>query len=228
MAISHVGSSVVSNTVATTTHAISRPGSTLADDVGYVIVTIGVAAGTTPTGWTLVKSETGGGNAQVYLYRRVFDASATDDFSLSTGTTSTSGLDMSVYRGVDTGTPEDVTATSAFEGLSVGLDAILTGVTIVTSGAWLLACWGLNSGSTTITPPGDLTERQEAAGKHTSLADSNTGLATGATGDKTATLSAEREWAGILTAIRPSGGAAAVAALVPRVSVEPQSRFGPF
>jgi hypothetical protein len=68
----------------------------------------------------------------------------------------------------------------------------------------LVGCMGINSGSTTIgiTGPSGMTEAWDVAGKRHEYDDGRQAAA-GASGPRTWTFSASREWAGWLAALDP-------------------------
>ena len=67
----------------------------------------------------------------------------------------------------------------------------------------LVGCMSVNSSSVTLTPPSPLTQAVETGDRRFELAD-GVQATVGASGPKTWTFSAARDWAGWLVALRPS------------------------
>ena len=83
--------------------------------------------------------------------------------------------------------------------------ATVPGVTTVSANAMLVGCVGINSSNpaVTITTPAGLAEAWDIGGKRHELADGLQGSA-GPSGSETWALSAAREFAGWLVALRPA------------------------
>lgn len=206
MAIGVRGTSSTTNTTATTTHAVTKPTGAASGDVGYVGISMnGSSISTGPSGWTAISTApiAGPTNPKVVLYRRVLDGGANDNFSMTTTTAVASGLIYHCLTGVDNTTPED-TAVSENGSNTTAASGTLTGVTTVTDGALLIGTMGVNSGTTTITQPGTMTEILEVGGKRQEMASESRATA-GATGDRQWTFGASRAWAGAMVAVRPAG-----------------------
>lgn len=206
---------------ATTSHSVAAPSGSASGDTVYLGIVLGLGSGggtvdatmSAPSGWTTVagpvQGAAGAVNIRVYMFRRRLTGGGDDTFAGSTGATSAESLALScAYSGVDATTPEDVAASTQYEGFSTGSSYPLAGVTLATTDAWLVGFWALLTGSGTITVPGGMTQRVTdvyTGGYRTLLADEGP-LASGATGTRAASGNADREWAGALVALRPAAG----------------------
>lgn len=200
--------STQANVTATTSHTITAPAGVVANDVLICAIGFNGSPGTitTPdTDWVEIGSELGNSNPKLYLYRKVTTDSDTASYTWTITNTIASGMVAAAYYDVDTTTPEDVTAVGTFGASASSFS--LTGVTTQTDNAMLISCAACNSSSVTITENSALVAEVGAAlGKSTEMADGTFATA-GATGTVDYTLSASREWSGIVVALKPASGA---------------------
>ena len=201
-AIARQATSTTVNPTATNAVTIVKPAGTAAGDLLVACLTLNggaVAAGGAPAGWSPVASVTAIANPRVFGYHRLATASEPADYRWTLTSSVTNGAGIARYSGAS---GLDVPATTA-SGASA-LSGALPSVTTATANAMLVGCMGINSSSvsTTISSPGGMTQAWDVAGKRHELADAIQGAA-GASGTKTWTFSASREWAGWLTALRP-------------------------
>ncbi len=113
--------------------------------------------------------------------------------------------DFAVHRftGVDTTTPQDVTATE-----NQGASTTPTGLGLAsgTAGRHFVMCTCNFAGDTSASWTAGLTERNDSGNVAMASGDDAGGTDTA---NKTATISPSTEWAAVLLALRPSGGAPA-------------------
>jgi Bacterial Ig-like domain len=198
----------VSTAVTTTAAAsitITKPTGTVAGDVLVACLALNgsqVAAGGVPAGWSPIASNVAIANPHVFGYYRVAGSAEPADYRWTLSASVTSGAGIARYSGVSASTPLDGAASSASG--AAASTATVPGVTTATAGAMLVGCMAMNSSSTTntITSPAGMTEAWDIGGKRHELADGVQATA-GASGAKSWTFSAAREWAGWLAALRP-------------------------
>ena len=203
--IARATTSTVVNSTATSVVTVPAPSQTQQGDVLVACLGLnggGVAATGVPAGWTLLASVTAIVNPHVFGYYRVAGASETASYSWTLTSAVANSGGIARYAGVNGTTPLAATVSTA-TGASA-TSAAVPGVTTATANAVIVGCMAANSSAATltITSPAGMTEAWDIAGKRQELAD---GLqsAAGASGAKTWTFSASREWAGWLTALRP-------------------------
>jgi len=111
------------------------------------------------------------------------------------------GAGIARYVGVNPSQPIDGAPAMASGASSTA--ATLPSVTTSGPNAMLIGCVGINSGATSVTiaSPSGMTQAWDIAGKRHEVADQLVASA-GPTGGRTWTLSASREWAGWLVALR--------------------------
>jgi PKD repeat protein len=189
--------STVANTTATSTVTVPLPAGTAPGDL--LVSCLALNAGTVrtpPAGWTQIAAVTAVANPHVYGYYKVAAAGEpTPSWALSGSLTNSAGIAR--YTGAS---GVDGTATTA-SGAAAATGTV-PGVTTTTANAMVVGCMGLNSGSTTITAPSGMNEAWELLGRKSELDDA-VQPAAGATGGRTWTFGAAREWAGWLVALRP-------------------------
>lgn len=197
------------STVATSTAAgsitIAKPAGTVAGDVLVACLALNggqVASGGVPAGWSPIASNVAISNPHVFGYVKVAGSAEPADYRWTLSSSLTSGAGIARYSGVSASTPLDTTATSA-SGAATSTPAV-PGVTTTTAGAMLVSCMAMNSSSTTntIASPAGMTQAWDIGGKRHEVAD-GVQAAAGASGAKSWTFSAAREWAGWLGALRP-------------------------
>lgn len=211
MAIAFVASaSSVDGSGAATSLTITKPTGAASGDVAVMVALARGGSGQTisATGWTAAIStlNTGAGTGELAfrVFYKVLGGSEPGSYSFTLGSAAVCSGGISVYSGVDNTTPMDVTA-STVANTSTGTSVITPSITTVTANAWLVQCVGINSGSTTITEPGSWNERFEVTSSLRSQNSDAVQASAGASGAKTATLSAARTNAGALLALRPGG-----------------------
>ncbi len=196
-------------TTASTSITLAAPANLVAGDLLYMQCSInGGLVNSAPAGWTQRVSNTGVSNPRVFAYSKVAvaeDVGATFIFGLSASITSGSVLRR--FSGVDGTTPHDVTAAVLASG-AAATSGTVPSLTTATADALLLGGMGINSSSTAITAPTGMTETAEVGGKKHE-ADFEQRPTAGATGTRTWTFGASREFAGFLDALRPAAGGAA-------------------
>ncbi len=194
-------------TTASTSITLVAPANLVAGDLLYMQCSInGGLVNSAPTGWNQRVSNTGVSNPRVFAYSKVAvaaDVGATFIFGLSASITSGSVLRR--FSGVDGTTPHDVTAAVLASG-AAATSGTVPSLTTATADALLLGGMGINSSSTAITAPTGMTETAEVGGKKHE-ADFEQRPSAGATGTRTWTFGASREFAGFLDALRPAAGA---------------------
>lgn len=198
-----VSTAVTSTAAASIT--IGKPAGTVAGDVLVACLALNgsrVADGGVPAGWAPIASDVAIANPHIFGYVKVAGSAEPADYRWTLSSSVTSGAGIARYAGVSTSTPLDAPASSASG--AAASTATVPGITTATPGTMLVGCMAMNSSSTTntITSPSGMTQAWDIAGKRHELAD---GLqaAAGATGSKSWTFSAAREWAGWLGALRP-------------------------
>jgi hypothetical protein len=156
-----------------------------------------------PAGWTQFAAVTGVPNPPVYGYYRVAGASEPAGYTWALSSSVANSGGIARYSGVNTSSPLD-TAPSTGYGTS-STSATLTGLTTASANAMLVGCVGINSSSTSVLigAPAGMSAMWDLAGKR-QQADDVVQAVAGATGAKTWTISAGRDWAGWLVALRPA------------------------
>lgn len=210
MAISFVSSSVTAFGPRTNT-TITAPASIADNDLLILGIYTGAASEapdpTPPAGFTQQGTTTDQTGDSVNAEWRVYTkkaASESGNYTCTHSSATTQAM-MLVYRGVDTTTPMDVTATTNTGVSSTTTTA--TGLTTVTAGAMLVMMERSWSGSTAQTPPTGMTERVESVVMY---AADEIIAAAGATGNRAHTNSNSGGdaglWAVVLLALRPASG----------------------
>jgi hypothetical protein len=185
------------NTTAATTLTIPKPANTAQGDVLVSCVSLnGGSIGAAPAGWTPLASVTALANPKVYGYSKVATSSEPASYSWTTSST-TSGGSITRYSGAS---GLDTSATS--DSGPAASSGSVPGVTTTTDNAMLVGCMSVNSSSVTLTSPTGMSQAIETGARRFEFADGIQATA-GASGAKTWTFSAAREWAGWLAALRP-------------------------
>jgi len=182
-----------------TTLTIPKPANTAQGDV--LVSCISLNAGTigaagVPAGWTSLASVTARANPKVYGYYKVATSSEPASYSWTTSSAASGGsiTRYSGASGLDT-SPESASGPAASSGS-------VPQVTTATSNTMLVGCMSVNSSSVTLTSPTGMSQAVETGDRRFEFADGIQATA-GASGAKTWTFSAAREWAGWLAALRP-------------------------
>lgn len=192
---------------ASLTQTVNAPSGIVSGNVLVCSISFNGAPGTvtSPTDWVQVAYEAGASNPRIGLYRKIAAAGEPSTYSWTLTTSVACGMVIARYSNVDNTTPGDVTAVASFSAAAVSAFN-LTGVTIQTAGAMLIACMGVNSATTVITEASTLvTEVAEVGGKRCEL-DDGVQASAGATGTVNYTFGASRACAGIVWALRPVSG----------------------
>lgn len=215
-AVTQTGSAPVAFRAATsasgqaTSNTVTIPSAVAVDDVMLLAVSylVGVVV-TTPTGWTLVRTDTGSGtfSAAVKLYRKTAVAGDTGGSTVVTVTFDQSArhsISFAAYSGVDTAAPINAQGAS---GSSVdGTTATAPTVTTTVNGCRIVEVFGFtaNSGVTeTVTGPATVRANPAAASNYVGQAVSDQNQTTaGATGTQTATA-ASGAWVAQTIALAP-------------------------
>ena len=184
---------------------IDQPAGTSAGDVLVACLALnGTSVSSTgvPDGWTRIATTTGTGqnNPRVYGYYKIAGASEPASYHWDYSKSVTSSGGIARYTGASG--PEDEVSIASGPSATT---ATLPGITTTSADDVLLGCMGLNSGATSITitaPPG-MSQVWDLDGKRHEFDDAPLTQA-GATGPRTWQFSQSREWAGWLTALRPS------------------------
>jgi myo-inositol-hexaphosphate 3-phosphohydrolase len=191
------------NTTAATTLTIPKPANTAQGDVLVSCVSLnGGSIGAAPAGWTPLASVTALANPKVYGYSKVATSSEPASYSWTTSST-TSGGSITRYSGASGLDTSATSATSPPSGPAASSGSV-PGVTTTTPNAMLVGCMSVNSSSVTLTSPTGMSQAIETGARRFEFADGIQATA-GASGAKTWTFSAAREWAGWLAALRPEG-----------------------
>ena len=198
--------STVVNTTATSSVTIDRPFATTAGDVLVACLALNggtVLSGGAPPGWTPIAAVTGIANPRVYGYYKVAGALEPAGYTWALASSVANGGGIARYSGVDTTTPLDATTRTATG--AAATTGTVPAVTTATPGAMVTGCMGINSSSTavTIASPSGMSQAWDVGGKRHELADV-VQAAAGSSGAAAWGFSAAREWAGWLTALRPS------------------------
>jgi hypothetical protein len=187
------------NTQPATTLTIPKPANTAQGDVLVSCISLnGAGSAGAPAGWTPLASVTApSNNPSVFGYLKVATSSEPASYSWTTSST-TSGGSITRYSGAS---GLDTSATSA-SGTLASSGSVDPGVTTTTPNAMLVGCMSVNSSSVTLTSPTGMSQAIETGARRFEFADGIQATA-GASGAKTWTFSAAREWAGWLAALRP-------------------------
>jgi hypothetical protein len=187
------------NTQPATTLTIPKPADTAQGDVLVSCISLnGAGSAGAPAGWTPLASVTApSNNPSVFGYLKVATSSEPASYSWTTSSTA-SGGSITRYSGAS---GLDTPATSK-SGTLASSGSVDPGVTTTTPNAMLVGCMSVNSSSVTLTSPTGMSQAIETGARRFEFADGIQATA-GASGAKTWTFSAAREWAGWLAALRP-------------------------
>jgi hypothetical protein len=170
----------------------------------------GVGSITTPAGWTLVSppgflvSNAGTGTPGLAVYTKLA-AGTEGGTNLSVAYTSGTpnfAAQILGFAGVNTGTPQDVAATSV-DGAAL-TTCTIPGQTIATAGATQVAVSASNSTTATATPPTGFTETGDTTSFRAMEVSYINSLTTGATASRVVNWSASARTVGIMLALRPT------------------------
>jgi PKD repeat protein len=194
---------------ATTAVALPRPGG-LADgdvEIANIDADANPSMSSVPPGWTAVTGPlTDTTYARVFSYYHVVGSAAAEPTSYAFRLSAAEkwGGGITAFHGVDAVTPFDTTAATKVitsSATSIGVPSLTTS----TPGAMLVGGVGLNSLTTTLTPPTGWTEAWEADGGQDADLAYRSSPAAGASGVSTWTPSSGNSGAGWVRALRPSG-----------------------
>ena len=208
-AITRASTSTVVNATATSTVIVAAPSQTQSGDVLVACLALNggsVTALGVPFGWSPIASVTAISNPHVFGYYKVAGTLEPPSYTWTLTSAVANGAGIARYLGVDTTSPLDTTVATATG--AAATSGTVPGVTTATANAMLAGCMAINSSSASIVmnPPAGMTPAWNLDGKRHQYADGPQASA-GASGSKTWTFSASREWAGWLTALRPQAGA---------------------
>lgn len=200
----------VDQTFAVSSINITAPTGTVQNDLGLIFFFTGVAAPTgapthtTPSGWTLIRSDTftlisGGFNCRESIYYRIEGATPQTETMQASGNCAITCTRLS-YDNPNTVTPFD---TSSFNS-GTGTAVTFTGITVANANSLLVGYGISDAASVTFTPDADFTERSDANGAMSMDAI----FPNGASGNQTATASGSGGWTAWLMSFRsePAGG----------------------
>jgi hypothetical protein len=211
MAITWVSSSNTTYASRTNT-TVTAPSGITDDDVMIALLfmgrgTSGMPTPTAPSGWTEIGSgseRVGSGGFYGILRAYIKVASGeSGNYTWTHSALSSQGW-IGVFRGVDTTTPQDTTATTNRG--TTGLTRTWSGLTTATDGAWIVAL-GHDWADTTnnLSPPTGMTERLDVTLVYVATEEVTTA---GATGDRSHTCNSSTValslWEGRLIALRPA------------------------
>jgi len=195
----------VVNTNPTGALTIARPTGTMPGDVLVACLALNtrrVVAGGTPADWVPIAAVTSIPNPHVFGYYKVAGASEPADYTWALSSPVQNSGGIARYSGVNTTKPVDAVVTSASS--VAATTGTIPGVKTTTSRTMVVGCMGANSSTSAVNfaSPAGMVGVWDLGGKRHELAE---GLqpGAGASGDKTWTFRARREWAGWLAALRP-------------------------
>jgi hypothetical protein len=162
-----------------------------------------------PAGWSNALSSPYlgmGGGARVFVYHHVVGSAAAEPVSytwqLSAAQKWNAG--MANFHGVNASTPFDTAATTASDSTFTASTLTVPGVTTTTTGTLVVGGVGMDSSSTTVTPPTGWTEAFDATGAQVSELAGQGHPSPGATGSQIWTFSKPVAVAGWMRALRPA------------------------
>jgi hypothetical protein len=173
----------------------AKPTGTASGDVLLAVVSLytgsDAIAITPPSGWDLISNAQYTTLMRQTMYIKVAGGSEPASYTWTISSSSYVDVHIIALTGVNTTTPQDATATTN-SGTATTRSAL--GLTIVTPGAWIVVA---STGFDFATPtPSGMTAR-------TPYLFTEARATAGATGDRTATASAD-EWTAIMVALRPA------------------------
>ena len=197
--------STMVNATATGVVTVAKPSGTVAGDVLVTCLALNggsVSSTGVPVGWTPIAAVTAISNPHVFGYYRVAGGLEPAGYSWTLAGSVANGAGIARYSGVSNASPLGA-AVSVATGAS-GTSGVVAGVTTGAANAMLVGCVAINSSNTAITvaSPVGMAQAWDVGGKRHEFAD-GVQSAAGASGSKSWTFSAGREWAGWLTALRP-------------------------
>lgn len=214
MAIALQSAGTLLEATASTTKSVPFPATLDSNTIMVLWLSVNsTTLSTNPLGWTNVFRAAGtAGTTQPALLVSVKRAAGTESGNLSVTSANAAGIgQILAFSGVDTTTPQDVTATSLDQSTASGT-LVLPTLTTTKAGVCLVYANGTNSSTTTTTPP-------TSPGTFTETGDRSTGTAggsggylvwtgSGATGSVTLTFTGTPKSIGALVALRPAATAA--------------------
>src|SRR6266545_2984311 len=225
----------VSNKANFSSSAFLRPGSVSTGDLMVAQITLrNNDAITAPAGWSTIGNlRTSGASLEQRLYYRIATAAdiATTTYSWSwTNNADASGAILA-YSGVDATNPFEVTPT---DNAGTGTTATANGLTTTQNGDMLVAFYGAQgnvteaqNGSEGLTQEYTVLSGSGPASRSRSTGADGTQASPGATGNKTAAVSASANWVAHLAALTPtlsSDGSGTMASSVSNVSASQTGR----
>lgn len=202
MAISFVNSSNA-NAGAGVSLTINTPASIAQNDVLYAYIIRGATGtqATSSSGWTRLV-DLDGTTYNLAVLRKVIGASP-DTSLVMTDTGAAKAGAIIALRGVDTGTPEDATTTTASNAGSTNPDC--PSITTVTNNAWVLALAGSGVNDAAVTNPTGYSNQSGVARAFATIWGSTKEVATaGAENPSAYTNWATGEWITASVAVRPA------------------------
>ena len=193
--------------------SVNRPTGVVENDVLVAVVTWWTQTLTPPTGWTQIGSTQSWSHPDGTLYARVYYrvAGASEPSTYAWGLNATNDIACTIvaYSNVDTADP--IAANGAQTQTSASMTAPSVDAATTADMLLFLGAVGDDSaGTRTVTPPSGMTELADTTNGTTwikSYAAHELLSASGATGTRTATISASARNAGFLVALRPSSTA---------------------
>ncbi|TIC81854.1 PKD domain-containing protein [Nocardioides sp. GY 10127] len=188
--------------------SVTVPSAVSAGDQLVLVGSYGVSGTvpTTPSGWTVVSSETNGSLESYVWTKTATAADAGSDVTTALGSQIKSALVLSAYSGVDTSDPvvdaDSATDTSTTSHTTPSVSQV--------SGGWLVQTWTDKSSATTDwTAPSGVTTREEVYGSNSGritalLADSGPASSAGTTSGATATSDASSRGISWAVSLRPA------------------------
>ncbi|MBK8188816.1 MAG: hypothetical protein IPK79_00015 [Vampirovibrionales bacterium] len=193
--------------------SVTRPTGVVENDVLVAVVTWWANTLTPPSGWTQIGTTQSWSHPDGTVYARAYYrvAGASEPSSYAWGLSATNDIACTIvaYSNVDTTDPISASGAQTQTSASMtapGVDAATTADMLI----FLGAVGDDNAGSRTATPPSGMTELADTTSGTTwikSYAAQQLLTASGATGTRTATLSASARNAGFLVSLRPTGTA---------------------
>lgn len=194
---------------------VTKPTGTVENDVMVAVVGLSAATGgtqtiTAPSGWVQITSTSDSSFSQVTSFYKVATATEPSSYTFSWTTATRAALGLSSYDGVDTA---DVINVAGASNTGSGTAVTATGATTTVKGTWVVAAFASNDNTqNSYTPPSGMTERVDVASTTDGTGNNAVTLSladvaqasSGATGDKTATVSASSDWSAHLFALTPT------------------------
>lgn len=188
---------------------VNKPSGIVNTDVMIAVVAYASGTLTTPSSWTNIFT-TVGTNGTVAAYYKVAGGSEPADYTWSINTSGSLSVATVGFYNVNTSTPINISGSQANNTASTTMTA--PSVTTTIPETMLLYLGGIadpSGGSTTVLPPGGMTEDSDAgAGTVTTYIAEEIVSSTGATGSRAATISASMRTIAGLVALTPTSAGA--------------------